>query len=129
MTFEEIKLGCTYYKLTQTNNGLKKDKLLAKTKFPSMKSIIFVDDKKREIKLYKNDLINILTEEEANFEFSKRKNQPPAVKNPRTYKALCYSCQSLIMHDNKSKVCDKCHWEICSYCGACGCKYYKYRKF
>lgn len=33
----------------------------------------------------------------------------------------CYACRGQI-YDNL-KVCPKCHWYICDFCGSCGCGY------
>ena len=75
MNFDEIKEGKTYYTLTQSIYGRKIETLVAKKKLYSMQAIIFIDEKKRERKVYNESLKNILSYHDAHAIYDNISNE------------------------------------------------------
>jgi hypothetical protein len=127
MTFDEIKLGDTYYIVKNTTNGAKVQAVEVKTKLYGIKAVIVVDENERVNKIYQDSLKSLLTIEEAITEKNKLKKVGP-IKSPTIGDGLwttCWRCGANI-NRKTSKRCSICGWHKCPICGACHCDYSSY---
>ena len=126
MDFKDIKVEKYYYKITQTLQGVKIERVKIKTKLISIKAVLAIDDSGREIKIYNDAIRHLKTYNEALVDFKNHPKGPPKVAGSNrgfTPGTHCWSCHSDINYKT-AITCPGCKWKICPVCRACGCNYF-----
>ena len=118
---KRFKVGQEVYIVKNSEHGIKAKKYKVINIFNSLQAVLIEGTDKKQIKIYKDGLGDLLTEEEAKVKYNEIKNNQPFMVKPNIENGtFCFNCKAAITK-TKYNYCPVCHGSICSVCKSCFC--------